>query len=142
MDRRSIRTYTELSRLKTFDERFDYLRLNGSVGIDTFGYDRIFNQKFYQSAEWRRIRNHIIVRDKACDLGYFDNPIPNRVVIHHMNPIDLDDIIDSTEYLLNPEYLICCSNETHNALHYGRPNERPTHILVERTPNDTCPWKK
>lgn len=136
-----IRTYSELITLETFEERLNYLRLSSQVGLDTFGYDRIFNQRFYTSLEWRRARNHVIARDLGLDLGSTDVPIIGSPVIHHMNPITLDDIRNKTEFLLDPEFLICCSFETHNAIHYGiEVPERTT--LVERLPNDTCPWKR
>ena len=135
-----IKNYSELSLLPTFEERFEYLKLGGVVGADTFGFDRIFNQKFYQSYEWKTVRNEIIVRDLGCDLGIEDRQIFGRILIHHMNPISLKDISDATKFLLNPEYLICVSHDTHNAIHYGDIG-LVKKDLVERTPNDTCPWK-
>lgn len=145
---RIIRSYTELARLPTFEERFRYLKLNGQVGKDTFGFDRAFNQRFYRSEEWKSIRNHVIVRDtgnqnSCCDLGVPGYEIYGRILIHHINPIDLNDISESSKFLLDPEYLIAVSHETHNAIHYG--NERAylsSQNLIERRPNDTCPWKK
>lgn len=135
-----IRRYSELSLLPTFEERFKYLKLGGVVGADTFGFDRIFNQKFYQSYEWKSVRNEIIVRDLGCDLGIEDRQIFGRILIHHMNPISLKDISDATKFLLNPEYLICVSHDTHNAIHYGDIGLAKKD-LIERKPNDTCPWK-
>lgn len=135
-----IKNYSELSLLPTFEERFEYLKLGGVVGADTFGFDRIFNQKFYQSYEWKTVRNEIIVRDLGCDLGIEDRQIFGRILIHHMNPISLKDISDATNLLLNPEYLICVSHDTHNAIHYGD-IRLVKKDLVERKPNDTCPWK-
>lgn len=135
-----IKSYSELSLLPTFEERFEYLKLGGTVGADTFGFDRIFNQKFYQSYEWKTVRNEIIVRDLGCDLGIEDRQIFGRILIHHMNPISLKDISDATKFLLNPEYLICVSHDTHNAIHYGD-IRLVKKDLVERKPNDTCPWK-
>lgn len=135
-----IKNYSELSLLPTFEERFEYLKLGGVVGADTFGFDRIFNQKFYQSYEWKTVRNEIIVRDLGCDLGIEDRQIFGRILIHHMNPISLKDISDATKFLLNPEYLICVSHDTHNAIHYGD-IRLVKKDLVERKPNDTCPWK-
>ena len=135
-----IKSYSELSLLPTFEERFEYLKLGGVVGADTFGFDRIFNQKFYQSYEWKTVRNEIIVRDLGCDLGIEDRQIFGRILIHHMNPISLKDISDATKFLLNPEYLICVSHDTHNAIHYGDIG-LVKKDLVERKPNDTCPWK-
>lgn len=135
-----IRTYTELIQLKTFEERFEYLRLSGTVGADTFGFERYINQRFYKSYEWKHVRNLVILRDQCCDLAFEDRPIPTNVIIHHMNPITVSDIIDFTEYLLNTEYLICTSHNTHNAIHYG--NESNLYKApVERKPNDTCLWK-
>lgn len=135
-----IKNYSELSLLPTFEERFEYLKLEGVVGADTFGFDRIFNQKFYQSYEWKTVRNEIIVRDLGCDLGIEDRQIFGRILIHHMNPISLKDISDATKFLLNPEYLICVSHDTHNAIHYGD-IRLVKKDLVERKPNDTCLWK-
>lgn len=137
-----IRTYTELSRLKTFKERFDYLRLNGKVGVDTFGFDRVFNQRFYLSTEWKRIRDKVITRDNGCDLGIEGHVIyGQRIIIHHLNPISLSDIELGTEFLLNPEYLITTIHSTHNAIHYG--DESLLALApVERVKNDTCPWKR
>lgn len=137
----SIRTYSELIRLPTFEERYKYLKLNGRVGEDTFGFDRYLNQNFYRSDEWRRIRNQIIVRDQGCDLGIPDREIGGKILIHHLNPIAVKDILLQTEFLLNPEYLICVSHSTHNAIHYGNENFLLT-MPVERTKNDTCPWKR
>lgn len=137
---KQFKCYSELKALNTFEERFNYLKLNGDVGKDTFGFDRIINQQFYRSAEWKRIRDHVIVRDKACDLGILGNEIGGKVYIHHMNPITVDDIENATDYLLDPEYLICTSYDTHNAIHFGS-YDYNKNKFVERTPNDTCPWK-
>ena len=137
----SIRTYSELIAIPTFEERFKYLQLNGNVGADTFGYDRVFNQRFYSSLEWKRLRDEIIFRDNGCDLGILDHRIMGKIFIHHMNPIMLEDIQKSSEFLLNPEYLICTSFETHNAIHYGDENllfKAP----IERNQYDTCPWRQ
>lgn len=135
-----IRTYSELILLPTFEERFEYLRLNGRVGTDTFGFDRIFNQMFYQSKEWKTIRDAIIVRDYGCDLGLEGYEIYGKIIIHHLNPISLKDIENVTDYLLNPEYLITTTHSTHNAIHYGDKNLIPK-APIERRKNDTCPWK-
>ena len=136
-----IRTYKELSRLTTFDDRFNYLKLDGQVGIDTFGFDRIFNQRFYRSREWKACRDFVILRDNGCDLGVEGHEIyGQRIMIHHMNPISLDDIVNSTEFLLNPEYLITTIHNTHNAIHYGDESLLIT-APIERSRNDTCPWK-
>lgn len=137
-----ILTYTELSKLKTFEERFNYLRLDGQVGKDTFGFDRIFNQQFYRSVEWKRVRDYVITRDNGRDLGVEGHEIyGNRILIHHMNPISLSDIERKSDILLNPEYLITTIHSTHNAIHYGDESLLPKN-LVERKLNDTCPWKK
>lgn len=137
-----IRTYSELSRLRTFEERYEYLRLDGQVGKDTFGFDRIFNQRFYTSKEWRELRDFVIVRDNGCDLGMEGHDIyGQKIIIHHMNPITIDDIVKPSDYLMNPEYLITTIHNTHNAIHYG-----DTELLIVapivRTKHDTCPWKK
>lgn len=136
----SIRTYSELILLPTFEERFKYLQLNGRVSDDTFGFDRYINQKFYRSAEWKRIRDYIIIRDNGCDLALDGYEIHGRILIHHMNPITISDIKFSTEYLMNPDYLICVTHNTHNAIHYGDEKQIITGPIV-RTKNDTCPWK-
>lgn len=137
----NIRTYSELIKLRTFEERFEYLRLNGKVGEDTFGFDRYLNQMFYTSKEWRKVRNDIIVRDHGCDLAIIDREILNEnILIHHMNPISKDDIINDTEFLLNPEYLICTIKSTHNGIHYGT-IETTYRGPVVRTKYDTCPWR-
>lgn len=136
----SIKRYSELITLPTFEERYEYLRLNGSVGKETFGFDRIFNQKFYTSYEWRRIRDQIIVRDNGCDLGMDGYKIYGPIYIHHMNPIMLDDIKNASDILLNPEYLISVTHATHNAIHYGD-ESLIIKAPIERRPNDTCPWR-
>lgn len=136
----SIKKYSELILLPTFEERFKYLQLNGRVGDDTFGFDRYINQKFYRSAEWKRIRDYIIIRDNGCDLAVDGHEIHGRILIHHINPITISDIKFSTEYLMNPDYLICVTHNTHNAIHYGDEKQIITGPIV-RTKNDTCPWK-
>lgn len=138
-----IRTYTELMSLSTFEERYRYLKLNGRVGEDTFGFDRYINQLFYKSRDlWLPVRDQIIIRDNGCDLGIEDREIRGqRILVHHMNPIAKEDILNHTEYLLNPEYLICTTKNTHDAIHYG--NEDLLLVVPqERSRNDTCPWKK
>lgn len=136
----NIRTYSELITLPTFKERYEYLRLGGRVGEDTFGFDRYLNQTFYKSEEWRSIRDHIITRDNGCDLGMEGHEIFGRILIHHMNPIRKEDIINRSDILLNPEYLICTIKNTHDAIHYG--DESLLVIApVERRKNDTCPWR-
>lgn len=137
----NIKTYSELIKLSTFKERYRYLRLTGRVGEDTFGFDRYLNQIFYRSAEWKRVRDLVIVRDNGCDLGIEDRIIYGKILIHHMNPITDKDILNATDILLNPEYLICVSHITHNAIHYGDENLLITEPIV-RTKNDTCPWKR
>lgn len=136
----SIRCYSELITLPTYKERFNYLQLNGQVGQDTFGFDRYLNQNFYRSREWKRLRDQIILRDNGCDLGVEGYEIYGRVLIHHMNPITIRDIESMSEYLLNPEYLISTVHNTHNAIHYGDESLLIT-VPIERTKNDTCPWK-
>lgn len=133
-----IRRYSELCKLKTFDDRFNYLAVKGTVASETFGYDRYLNQQFYTSTEWQRIRNYVIDRDNGCDLGLENYEIGGRIVIHHMNPIVVDDIIHSSDILLDPEYLVCTSFDTHNAIHFGKLSDVK---IVERSKNDTCPWK-
>ena len=137
----SIRTYSELILLPTFEERFQYLKLDGRVGKDTFGFDRYLNQIFYRSERWKKIRDYVIVRDNGCDLAIDDREIAGRIIVHHMNPLDLRDIVDETEYLLDPEFLISTMHITHNAIHYGDENLLIT-APIERTKNDTCPWKR
>lgn len=135
-----MRNYRELSRLKTFDERFEYLRLNGLVGESTFGFERYMNQMLYNSSKWRRLRNQIIIRDNGCDLGVEGYEIQGTIIVHHMNPISVDDLKDFSDDVFNPEYLICVSLTTHNAIHYGDKSLLPQ-APVERRPGDTCPWK-
>lgn len=135
-----MKTYTHLISLPTFKERYEYLKLDGLVGQETFGFERYLNQRFYRSQEWKQMRDRIIVRDMGCDLGLPGYEIYDKVYIHHMNPITTKDILDMTDYLLNPEFLICVSHNTHNAIHYGDQNFLLS-MPVERKPNDTCPWK-
>ena len=137
----NIKRYSELKRLKTFEERFDYLKLSGKVGQDTFGFDRAFNQMFYHSREWKRLRDYVIARDNGCDLGIEGREIYTRPIIHHLNPITLADIQESSEFLMNPEYLITTIHSTHNAIHYGDVSLLLKDPII-RTINDTCPWKK
>ena len=136
----NIRRYSELMRIPTFEERFEYLRLDGQVGADTFGSDRYLNQIFYKSPEWRKIRDEIIIRDQCCDLAMPGYDIHGPALIHHLNPITKADILSRTDLLLNPEYLLCTIQSTHNAIHYGDVNLLITNP-IERKPNDTCPWK-
>lgn len=138
-----IRTYTELSQLETFEERYRYLRLRGKVGEDTFGFDRWLNQMFYHDSEWLAARDKVIIRDNGCDLGIPDREIKGKVkiIVHHMNPITKEDILNRSPLLFDPEYLICCLDSTHKAIHYGDEN-----LLIQmpkaRQPFDTCPWRR
>ena len=136
-----IRTYSELIKLPTFIERYEYLRLGGVVGEETFGFDRYLNQLFYRSDEWKRIRDEVIIRDNGCDLGIEGHDIHSRIIIHHMNPITKVDILRRSEFLLNPEYLICTIKSTHDAIHYGDESLLIT-APIERYENDTCPWRR
>lgn len=137
----NIKCYSDLVLLPTFQDRYRYLRLNGLVGKETFGFDRYMNQFFYRSPEWRRVRDMVITRDEGCDLGIPGRDIFGKIIIHHMNPIRPEDIRNRSELILDPEYLIATTHDTHLAIHYG-----DEHLLlqepVERRPNDTCPWKK
>lgn len=135
-----IRTYTDLIAIPTFVDRFEYLKLMGSVGADTFGYDRYLNQIFYTTREWRHLRDQVILRDMGRDLAMEGYEIHGKIYIHHLNPISKDDIIERSEYLMNPEFLVCTSFETHNAIHYGNADNLRS-IPIERRANDTCPWK-
>ena len=140
MKKMIIRTYSELITLPTFEDRYRYLQLNGAVGEDTFGFDRYINQQFYRSKEWQRIRDEVIIRDNACDLGMEGYEIHGRIYVHHMNPIMVRDIQSNSDYLMNPEFLICTTHRTHNAIHYGDENLL-ARAPIERTKNDTCPWR-
>lgn len=137
----NLRTYTELSKLKTFEERFEYLRLDGNVGEETFGCDRWLNQVFYKSREWKALRHKVIARDYGCDLGVEGYDIYGKIIVHHMNPITANDIQNRSDILLNPEYLICTSHNTHQAISYG---DKYLLIMepVIRRKNDTCPWRR
>lgn len=138
-----IRTYSELITLPSFIERYRYLRLGGRVGEETFGFDRYLNQVFYKSDEWLAVRDHVIIRDNGCDLAVEDREIrgKQRILVHHMNPITMDDILNRSKFLLDPEYLICTIKNTHDAIHYGDESLLIT-APVERSKNDTCPWKR
>ena len=136
-----IRTYSELSKLKTFEERFQYLRLDGTVGKETFGFDRYLNQIFYRSQKWKSSKDFVIVRDNGCDLGVEGHEIHSRILVHHMNPITIEDIVNESDYLLDPEFLISTILNTHNAIHYGDESLLIT-APIERRKNDTCPWRK
>lgn len=135
-----IRTYSELITLPTFEERYEYLRLDGTVCEETFGSARYLNQKFYKSKQWQHIRDEVIVRDHGCDLGVKGYEIHDRILIHHMNPITMYDIIHKTDFLLNPEYLITTVKRTHDAIHYSDDSILVQEPIVRRK-NDTCPWR-
>lgn len=137
----SIKRYSELILLPTFEERYKYLQLNGVIGDETFGFDRYINQMFYRSQEWKQVRDYVIVRDNGCDLGIEGHEIRGKILIHHMNPIGIKDIQQVNKFLLDPEYLITTMLSTHNAIHYGDESllmKDP----IERSKNDTCPWKR
>lgn len=140
MNSSTRKSYTELSKLKTFEERFNYLKLKGEVGKITFGYDRILNQTLYSSSKWKRVRDEVIIRDNGCDLGSEGYEIHSKAIVHHINPISIEDIKNRSDCLFDPENLITTTHNTHNAIHYSDED-----ILVkgpiERKPNDTCPWK-
>ena len=139
--KKMIRTYSELIKLKTFKDRFEYLKLDGIVGEETFGFDRYMNQIFYKSREWTSVRRAVIIRDNGCDLGVEGYEIHGKILIHHMNPINLSDIVHKTDELLNPDYLITTVLSTHNAIHYGDASLLPA-LPIERRADDTCPWKR
>lgn len=137
-----IKTYSEMKTLSTFEERFRYLQLKGSVGKETFGFDRFINQYLYQrSKQWKEIRDYVITRDNGCDLGIEDRLIGGKILVHHMNPLTMDDIIQESDFVFDPEYLISTSHNTHNAIHYGDESLLIT-VPVARSRNDTCPWKR
>lgn len=137
-----IRRYSELIKIPSFIERYRYLKLSGSVGSETFGFDRWLNQTFYKSPEYRKVRLEVILRDNGCDLGIDEFEIAGKVIIHHMNPITQTDILKRSDFALDPEYMICVSHGTHNAIHYGDERLLPVSNIVERKPNDTIPWKR
>lgn len=136
----SRRSYQELLHFSTFEERYNYLRLDGRVGIETFGFDRWLNQRLYKSLEWKQLRNKIIVRDEGCDLGILTMPCFGRAIVHHMNPITEEELMYGNDSVFDPDNLILCSLQTHNAIHYGN-RDGLRQDIVERHPNDTCPWK-
>ena len=137
----SIKTYSDLILLPTFEERYRYLRLQGRVGEATFGFDRYLNQVLYRSQRWKSIRDHVIIRDNGCDLGIEGREIHGPILVHHMNPLTVYDIEHETDYLLDPEFLISTFLTTHNAIHYG---DESLLLLdpIERSRNDTCPWRR
>ena len=135
-----VRTYSELIQLETFSERFEYIKLgNSKIGDATFGLDRYLNQDFYRSQEWSRIRDYVILRDNGCDLACWDRQLNSRIIVHHMNPILQSDILEHSEFLVNPEYLICTSHLTHEAIHYSDENLLP-YTWTPRTEGDTKLW--
>lgn len=136
----SIKTYSELITIPTFEERFEYLQLKGSVGKDTFGYDRHLNQVLYRSPEWKRLRNQIIIRDCGCDLACEGYDIHSKVLIHHLTPITVEDVLARSRKVFDPDNLVCVSHNTHNAIHYGDVDLLATGPII-RTKNDTCPWR-
>ena len=140
MSQKITRTYSELITIPTFEERFKSLRLDGKVGEETFGFDRNLTQIFYRSPEWKAVRDLVIIRDYGCDLGMPGHEIYGKILVHHMNPINVEDITNRSRYLLDPEYLICTIKNTHDAIHYGDGSLLITGP-IERKPNDTCPWR-
>lgn len=134
-----VRTYSELMRLDSFEERYEYLRIGGKVGIATFGFERWANQNFYTSRQWRDVRHEVIARDEGLDLGMYDHLIHERPIVHHMNPMSIEDVEDGNPDILNPEFLITTCHRTHNAIHYGDRSQLPQ-PLVERRPGDTRLW--
>lgn len=138
--RMNTKSYSELITIPTFEERFEYLKLKGSVGKDTFGYDRYLNQILYRSPEWKKLRNQIIIRDCGCDLAFEGYEIYGRILIHHLNPITVDDVLDRNRKVFDPNNLVCVTHNTHNAIHYGDASMLLTGPIV-RTKNDTCPWR-
>lgn len=135
-----IRCYKDLSRLESFMERYQYLKIHGKVGEETFGLDRYINQSLYKSQRWKNIRSQVIIRDNGCDLGIDGHEIDRYIVVHHMNPITLEDIEEERDVVFDPEYLICCTSRTHQAIHFGDEGLLPKDY-VERRPNDTCLWR-
>ena len=135
-----IRCYTDLIQLKTFEERFSYLKLHGTVGEDTFGFDRYLNQQLYKSHRWKRTRSQVIIRDDGCDLGLDGYQLDDYIVVHHMNPLTAEDIEEERDEIFDPNFLICCSSRTHKAIHFGDENLLSRDPVVRR-PNDTCPWR-
>lgn len=142
MRMQKIKCYSELSDIQNFIDRFKYLKLGGNIGIETFGFDRYLNQEFYRNPIWKKVRREVILRDLGCDLGCSDRPIPRgvKVFVHHMNPIGIDDIVHHNQDILDPEYLILTTFETHNAIHYGDESLLAKEPVI-RTQNDTCPWR-
>lgn len=136
-----IKSYSELIKLKTFEERFKYLEIGGHIGIESFGFNRYLNQSFYHSQEWLKIRDFVIIRDNGCDLGVEGYPVGSRIMIHHINPITIEDVLERNRDIFDPEFLISCSHKTHNAIHYGDEGYLLRYQVIERKPNDTIPWR-
>jgi hypothetical protein len=134
-----IRSYSELSQLDSFEDRFEYLKLGGDVGLATFGFDRYVNQVFYTSYHWRKARNDVILRDLGRNLGVYGHDIHGQILVHHMNPIVLDDIVNGEEWITDPEFLVCTNKKTHNAIHFGREHQFPE-VALTRSPSDTTLW--
>lgn len=135
-----LKRYSELSKIPKFMDRYEYARIGGSVGIETFGFDRYLNQTLYKSDRWKETRRFVIIRDNGCDLGVPDREIRGRLIVHHLNPITEEDIYNKADWIFDPEFLICVSITTHNAIHYGDKSLLIADPIV-RTPNDTCPWR-
>lgn len=135
------KSYKELSLIDNYIERYNYLKLDGVLGAETFGFDRWVNQRFYKTDEWKRLRESIILRDDGNDMGADGYPIKGKILIHHINPISLDDIVNKKSLVLDPDNLVCVSLLTHNAIHYGNDELMKDKILIERKPYDTCPWR-
>lgn len=135
------KSYGELNQFTTFLDRYNYLKIGGVIGSETFGLDRYVNQMLYKSRKWRSVRNQVIIRDEGCDLGLEGYDIIDQIVVHHMNPITLEDIEEERDYVFDPYFLICCSKRTHNAIHFGDESLLPKDPIIRR-PNDTCPWKQ
>jgi hypothetical protein len=134
-----MKTFTEMSRFNTFEERFEYLRLRGAVGRSTFGFDRYINQQFYRSREWKQARDFVIVRDNGCDLGFPGYEIGGALLIHHINPMTVDDVVHAEDWIFNPEYLITTTHNTHNAIHYSDASLLPK-VVIARQSGDTKLW--
>ena len=141
--KKTIKRYSDLVRLRTAEERFNYLKLAGSIGESTFGFDRYLNQAFYTSKEWRKFRSEMILRDNGCDMALPDREIPSgaKLILHHINPLTLEDVEEQGEALFDPENVVCVSDRTHNAIHFGDISLLVLDPIVRR-PNDTCPWKQ
>lgn len=135
------KSYLELIQIPTFQERYEYLKIGGRIGEETFGFDRHLNQTLYRSSEWKRFRRQVIIRDKGCDLGCEGYELYDKILIHHINPITINDVLDRASCVFDPNNVICTSLNTHNAIHYGD-SELLVTEPIERTKNDTCPWKK